>query len=115
MRTFSQVVALLAVMLFAGAAFAARDKAAGEAKSAREPALRGEVVKVDGANLVVKTKTQERTVATDANTQVVVEGAPAKLADLKAGQKVTVTPPKGTATKIEVGKPKTPKAPKQKN
>ena len=39
-------------------------------------------------------------------TEVTIEGNPGKLADLKPGQKVVVTPAEGTATKIAVPKPK---------
>ena len=68
--------------------------------------LRGQVVKVDGTNLVIKTmagrgaEAKEVTVATDDKTVVTLDGKEAKLADLKAGTNVNVTPAEGTATKI---------------
>jgi hypothetical protein len=66
--------------------------------------LYGVVVKVEGKNVVIKaTKTKkEVTVVTDGKTKVVIEGKPAKLADLKAGAEVKVIPETGTAAKIAV-------------
>jgi len=46
-------------------------------------------------------------------TQVTIEGNPGKVADLKAGQKVVVTPAEGTATKISVPKAKAAKPDKK--
>ena len=104
MKTLVQVFAVLAVMAFVGAGYA-KEKAAGEKKPA---VLRGEVVRVDGTNLTVKVgkEAKEVTVATDDKTVVVIEGNTAKLSELKAGQKVVVTPAHGTATRIEVPKPR---------
>ena len=88
----------------------ADDKKA-DAKKAKN--VRGEVVKIDGSKVTLKIKdkeaasgTKEIVIATDANTQVMIEGTPSKLTDLKAGQKVVVTPAEGTAVKIAVPKPK---------
>ena len=82
-------------------------------KKAAKKNVRGEVVKIDGSKVTLKIKdkeadsgTKEIVIATDANTQVMIEGTPSKLADLKAGQKVVVTPAEGTAVKIAVPKPK---------
>jgi len=71
-------------------------------------ALHGSVVKVDGDKLTIKAKEKETVVATDANTKVTIDGKDAKLADLKEGQVVTVTPAEGTAQTIVVAaaKPK---------
>jgi hypothetical protein len=68
--------------------------------------LAGTVVKVDGANVTVKAADKEVVVATDENTAVTVDGKAAKVADLKAGMAVTVTPETGTATKIVATTPK---------
>ena len=69
--------------------------------------VRGEVVKVDGTKVTLKTKdNKEVVVTTDDKTEVTIEGNAAKLADLKPGQKVVVTPAEGTAQKISVPKPK---------
>ena len=98
MQGFAKFLAVLAIVGFVGFTHAA-DKGAGKAK-----ALRGEVVSVDGTNVKVKTKDgQEVTVATDDKTVVTVDGKDGKVADLKAGQKVRVSPDTGTAAKIVVG------------
>jgi len=75
--------------------------------------LAGTVVKVDGANVTVRVvdkeavvATREVVVATDKKTAVTVDGAEAKVADLKAGMAVTVTPDTGTAAKIVATTPK---------
>ena len=67
--------------------------------------LRGKVVKVDGANLIISVHhknedAKEVTVKTDSKTVVVIDQDEAKLADLKEGMNVLVTPKEGTATKI---------------
>ena len=73
---------------------------------AKTTSQRGQVVKVDGVNLVVKTRvpggtdTKEVTVVTDAKTVVTLDEKEAKLADLKADVYVTVTPVTGTAVKV---------------
>ncbi len=68
--------------------------------------LEGTVVKVDGANVTVKAAEKEVVVATDDKTVVTVDGEEAKVADLKAGMAVTITPDTGTATKIVATTPK---------
>ena len=80
-------------------------------------AVKGEVVSVDGSVLKIKTgkKNQEKevTVATDTKTAVMIEGKAAKLADLKAGQKVNIMMADetgaGPAVKIAVPPAKTAK------
>jgi hypothetical protein len=99
MQGFGKFLAVLALVGFCGVSFAADKPAAG----AKKAGLRGEVVSVDGTNVKIKTKDGEVTVATDASTAVQIEGKEGKVADLKAGQKVMVTPETGTATKIVVG------------
>ncbi len=102
MKSVAQLAAVLAVLMFIGIAQAK------EAKSTKT--LRGEVVKVDNGKITIKNnKGKETTVTTDTNTKTTIEGAAAKVADLKAGQKVVVTVANGTATKIEVPKAKTPR------
>ncbi len=101
MKTLAQICAVVAVIMFVGVAF-------GKEKAPKP--LKGEVVKVDGKNLVVKVKSKtdpkEVTVLTDNSTVVMIEGVKGALADLKPGQMVNITPADGTATKIEVPKPK---------
>ena len=82
-------------------------------KPAPHRGLRGKVVKVDGANVVVKTwaregEGKEVTVATDDKTVVTIDEKEAKVADLKADMTVLVTPAEGTSTKI-VARTKAPK------
>jgi hypothetical protein len=97
------------LMGFVGRAYAADPAKKADEKKAKN--LRGEVVKVEGNKVTLKVKdkdagTKEIVIATDDKTQVMIEGNPGKVADLKAGQKVVVTPAEGTATKIAVPKPK---------
>jgi hypothetical protein len=97
------------------------DKAA-DKTAKKNNAVKGEVVSVDGSVVKIKTgkKGQEKevTVATDTKTAVMIEGKTAKLADLKAGQKVNIMMADetgaGPAVKIAVppAKEKTPKADK---
>jgi len=68
--------------------------------------MTGTVVKVDGANVTVKAGEKEVVVVTDDKTAVTVDGKEAKVADLKAGMAVTVTPDTGTAAKIVATTPK---------
>ena len=92
MKNVALVLVGAAVMgLLAGLAMGA------EAKPAT---LRGTVVKVEDTKVVVKTATAEATVATDEKTVVTIDGYKAKVAELKAGMRVTVIPAEGTATKI---------------
>lgn len=109
MKTLAQVFAVLVVMALVGVV---SGKEAGAAKKAPTK-INGVVVKVEGTNLVIKQgkEGKEVTVATDEKTEVVIKGQAGKLADLKEGMKVSVSPVTGTAKKIQVF---TPKAPKQK-
>jgi hypothetical protein len=119
MKAWTKLLAALAVAVMTSAAvpaMAADDKPATPAKAdkASKKALKGSVVKVDGTKLVIsagkKSDPKEVTVETDDNTVITVDGAAAKLADLKPGQKVTISPDSGTATKIEATAPKAKKA-----
>ena len=96
------------LMGYVGHAYAADPAPAPAQKDAKkEKAVRGEVVKVDGNKLTIKGKdNKEIVVTTDDKTEVNIEGNPGKLADLKPGQRVVVTPAEGTATKISVPKVK---------
>ena len=111
MKTWTKWMAVLAIVAMVSAVRAADDAP----KPKNNKGLRGKVVKVDGTNLIIssgkKGEEKEVTVATDAKTVVTIEGKEGKLADLTAGQRVVVTPPTGTAEKIEVPMPK-PKAAK---
>ena len=108
MKLWTTVLAVLALAVMT-AAVPAADKSAKAAK-AKKAGLKGSVVKVDGSKLVIsagkKSDAKEVTVETDDKTVVTVEGQPAKLADLKPGQKVVVTPETGTAQTIDVPKAK---------
>src|SRR3954469_5276451 len=81
----------------------AADKKADDKKAKN---IRGEVVKIEGNKVTIKNKDKEIVVVTDDKTQVTIEGNAGKVADLKVGQKVVVTPAEGTATKISVPKAK---------
>lgn len=101
MRTLSIVLVVLAVAGLAGVAQAARDGA----KPKPAPGLMGVVVKVDGADVTIKAgkgaDAKEVVVKTDADTKVTVDGQDGKVADLKAGMMVKVSPADGTAKKID--------------
>ncbi|HEV8606828.1 MAG TPA: hypothetical protein VGQ99_15895 [Tepidisphaeraceae bacterium] len=107
MKVLLVLVVAIGLMGFVGPANAA-DPAPPPAKKEEKKAknVRGEVVKVDGNKVTIKVKDKEVVVTTDDKTEVMIEGSPGKVADLKAGQKVVVTPAEGTATKIAVPKPK---------
>ena len=72
----------------------------------------GKIVKIDGTNIVIKTRahgdveSKEVTVATDDKTVFTLDGKDAKLADMKEGLWVRVTPAQGTATKVSAKTPK---------
>jgi hypothetical protein len=103
MKTWSKVAAVLAVVAILCAVQTA--------SAAKKPkALKGQVVKVDGTNLVIKSgkkgEQKEVTVATDAKTVVTIDGKEGKLADLQEGQRVSITPETGTAETITAMAPK---------
>jgi len=112
MKLVLALMVAIGLMGFVGPAYAA-DPPAKKADAKKAKNLRGEVVKVDGSKITLKVKDKEAAagskeivIATDNNTQVMIEGNPGKLADLKVGQKVVVAPAEGTAAKISVPKPK---------
>ncbi len=108
MKVVLGLLVAFGVLAYVGQAYAADPAPAPAQKEAKkEKAVRGEVVKVEGNKLTIKGKdNKEIVIATDDKTEVMIEGAPGKLADLKAGQKVVITPAEGTATKIQVPKTK---------
>jgi hypothetical protein len=118
MKIWSKMLSVVAVVMMAGVLNAADAPKADAPKpeKAKKASIKGDVVKVDGANVVISTgkkdAKKEVTVVTDANTVVTIEGKPAKVADLKAGQKISISPETGTAAKIEVAAPKAKKAEK---
>jgi hypothetical protein len=88
----SRVIAMLALVAVASAAFAM----APATKPASAPAsVKGAFVKMDGAKLLMKVKEGDKivdkTVLTTDKTTVKVGDAEGKLADLKEGQEITVT------------------------
>jgi hypothetical protein len=115
MKLWMTVLAVLALAVMT-ATVPAADKPAKAAKAAKKAGLKGSIVKVDGSKLVIssgkKSDAKEVTVETDDKTVVTVEGQPAKLADLKPGQKVVVSPETGTAQTIDVPKAKAKADPK---
>jgi hypothetical protein len=102
MKTWSKLAAVLTVVALLCAVQTV--------EAAKVKPLRGQVVKVDGTNLVIKTgkkgEQKEVTVATDAKTVVTIDGKEGKLADLHEGQRVSITPDTGTAETITVAAPK---------
>ena len=107
MKLVFALLVSLGVMGFVSRAYAA-DPPAPEKKADDKKAknVRGEVVKVEGNKVTIKAKDKEIVITTDDKTQVTIEGTAGKVADLKVGQKVVVTPAEGTATKISVPKTK---------
>lgn len=118
MRLVSKLVLMLALLAMVAPAFAEGDAPAGGDKPKPKPkmsSVKGEVVKVDGTNLIIKTgkegKTQEVTIATDAQTKVTVDKKDATLADVKPGMAVQASPApaEGVAKTIKASTPKPPK------
>jgi hypothetical protein len=108
MKVWTKRFAVMAIVAMVGIVHAADPKPPKAPK--KGTTLKGAVVKVDGTNLVVnsgkKGGDKEITVETNEKTVVTIEGKEGKLADLKPGQRVTVTPDTGVAEKIEVPIPK---------
>jgi Cu/Ag efflux protein CusF len=94
----AKLFAIVAVLGLVGLA-QAKDKGAPKPKS-----LQGVVKSVDAANnkVVVTVKDKDQDVTTDANTKVIIGGENKTLADLKAGDKVSITPDTGVAAEIKV-------------
>ena len=113
---------LLAMAAVVGLVSYALVAAEGDApKRERPKGLRGVVVKVDGANLVIKKMAREEadrvevTVLTNADTKVTIEDKDAKVADLKADMRVLITPEDAgkekAAVTIKVMPPRKPRNP----
>jgi hypothetical protein len=89
------VVGMLVAFLAASSSFAA-DK---------PTTLKGTVAEVKGSVVSVKDKDGKKVkFDTDDKTEVLIEGKKSKVSALNSGMEVTVTPPKGLATRIEVTK-----------
>lgn len=73
------------------------------------------VIKLDGSTLLLSAADgnhfKQVAVQTNDKTQVLIEGNPGALTDLKPGQRVIVSPPSGTAAKIEEKAPRNGKTP----
>jgi hypothetical protein len=107
------VASMISPVLAAKPAAEKAPLAAGDKKPAAK-GVRGSVVKVDGDKLTIKSggkdAAKEVVIATDANTKIKdAEGKELKLADLKAGTMVMVSPAEGTAATITVAPAKKPK------
>ena len=135
MKTWTKYLAVLAIVGMIATAKAADDAAKDQknqakqaekqakqadkqAAKAKKPTLQGQVVKVDGNTLTLKSGKKgvekETTVTADANTVVMIEGKTAKLADLQPGTRVQIMAETagGPASRIVVApaKAKKPKA-----
>jgi hypothetical protein len=65
--------------------------------------VKGRVASVNGMVITVKGKNGEVTITTDANTTFTLDGKPATLADVKAGERVvSATPTDGVATEVQL-------------
>ncbi|MCE5326560.1 MAG: hypothetical protein LLG01_09100 [Planctomycetaceae bacterium] len=103
----------IALMLVAGLVLTGFVVSQAMAQEGEKPAkkrgmgLRGEVVKVEDKALTIKDKAgKETVVTTDEKTVVTIDRKEAKLADLKPGMRVMITPATGVAAKIMVHTPK---------
>jgi Cu/Ag efflux protein CusF len=100
---FATILAAAAVLAMASCMMA--DEPTSKPTTKPYDRFRAKVVKVDGTNLIVTVHhrgedAKEVTVKTDDKTVVVIDQEEAKLADLKEGMNVLVTPKEGTATRI---------------
>lgn len=122
MKKFAAIAAALAMSLsLAGSTYAAKPGKADKAAKADKP-LKGKVVSVgagDGGEVKIvvhaggsKKNAQDVTVTTNADTVVTLDGKTIKADELQPGERVTVTPAAGIATKIDATK-KEPKADKE--
>jgi hypothetical protein len=64
--------------------------------------LKGRVSKVEGLVITITSKAGETAVTTDANTTFTLDGKPATLADVKAGERLTATPSSGVASEVKL-------------
>ena len=101
---FASILAAVAVLGMASYMMGGEPTSKPTSKPANDH-FRAKIVKVDGTNLVLTVhhkgeEAKEVTVKTDDKTVVVIDQEEAKLADLKEGMNVLVTPKEGTATRI---------------
>lgn len=103
MRLFAAVLAVAVALAFAPFVQAGHKALAAGAKGHDHP-VRGKVVKVEGSTLTIQVKhkgeTTERQIQTNNSTKVTLDGKDVKLADLKAGERVTVTLANEMATNV---------------
>jgi hypothetical protein len=82
----------------------------------KEKAVKGQISAIDGAKITVTTGGKKNPatvdVTTDDKTMVTRDGKDAKVADLKVGDYVSITPDTGTAEKITASTTKPEKKPK---
>lgn len=75
------------------------------AKKPPPTSFEGLVVKVEGSSVVLSAADEKHfkavSVETDSRTEVLMDGKAAKLDELKPGERVVVSPPHGTAARIE--------------
>ena len=111
MKLVRNVVVLVVVLGLAGFVSAA-DATKKKDKPKAAPAVTGVVQSVDGAKVTVKTPAKkgapadEVVVETNDKTVVTIDGKEAKVADLKKGMQVKITPKTGAAEKIVAATPK---------
>lgn len=94
-------------------------KGAKGAKKGKKDTVAGKILSVSGATVTVSTGgkkagAKEVSITTDDKTAITIDGTASKVADLKPGEKVVVSPATGTATEIKAtsAKAKAPKAAK---
>jgi len=105
----------IVAMLVCGLVSVAQAKKPADGTKPDKP-VKGKIVSVaaDGTNVVVMTsgkKANEVTVTTDDKTKVTIDGADAKLSDLKKDQWVEISPGIGLATSIKATTKKPEKKP----
>ncbi|MGE5608099.1 MAG: hypothetical protein ACM359_02490 [Bacillota bacterium] len=101
MKLWRNLLMVVAVLSLVGVVQAQQPAKKTEKKDAKTVA--GQIVKVDGSKITVKSKgtdAKETTITVDDKTKITVDGKSAKLADLKEGQHVKVTPGTSAAKKI---------------
>ena len=95
---WTHLVVAVTILGLAGLVFAAKGD---KPKKEGGHGLSGVISAVDGKTLKIKVGEEEKSVTTDDNTVVTIDKLPAKLAELKAGMHVRVSPATGTATKVD--------------
>lgn len=109
MKIWTTAIVLLLIAGFAGVSEAAKEKG-------KEKPLKGQISAIDGAKITVTSggKKNPKTVeiTTDDKTTVTLDDKEAKVADLKVGNYVLITPASGVATQIKATTTKPEKKPK---